>query len=54
MIKKKKRNQKYFQMVVNNSLIYDFLDCDDLVKTLFILFHDAYFFIGFSYYVIPN
>lgn len=41
-------------MVVNTSLIYDFLDCDDLVKTLFILFHDIYIFIGFSHYVIPD
>lgn len=41
-------------MVVNTSLIYDFLDCDDLVKTLFILFHDICIFIGFSYYVMSN
>lgn len=29
-------------MVVNTSLIYDFLDCNDFIKTLFILFCDSY------------
>lgn len=39
-------------MVIDATLICDFLGCDGWVKILFILFH--YIFIGFSYYVAIN
>lgn len=38
-------------MVINATLLYDFLGCDGWVKIIFLLFHDIYIFIGFSYYV---